>query len=63
MSKVLSTSVSLSVYGNEVVGSSESISCSVGGGVGSGIVALSRVEPRLVVVLSGEVHRLKANSE
>ena len=46
-------------YGNEDVGSSESVSCGVGGGVG----ALGGVEPRLVLVLSGKAHPLKSDSE
>ena len=59
----MSTSVSLSEYGNEDVGSSESVSSGVGGGVGGGVGALGGVEPRLVLVLSGEAHPLKADSE
>ena len=57
------TSVSLSDYGNEDVGSSELVSCGVGSGVGGGVGALGGVEPRLVLVLNGEAHPLKADSE
>ena len=42
----MSTSISLSEYGNEDVGSSGLVSCSVGGGVGGGVGALGGVEPR-----------------
>ena len=59
----MSTSVSLSEYGNEDVGSSELVSCGVGGGVGGDVGALGGVELRLVLVLSGEAHPLKADSE
>ena len=63
LSESESTSVSLSEYGNADVGSSELVSCGVGGGVGGGVGALGGVEPRLVLVLSGEAHPLKADSE
>ena len=59
----MSTSVSLSEYGNEDDGSSESVSSGVGGGVGGGVGALGGVEPQLVLVLSGEANPLKADSE
>ena len=62
-SESVSTSVSLSEYGNEDVGSSTTVFCGVGGGVGGGVGALGGVEPRLVLVLSGEAHPLKADSE
>ena len=63
LSESVSTSVSLSEYGNEDVGSSESVSYGVGAGVGGGVGALGGVEPRLVLVLSGEAHPLKYDSE
>ena len=59
----MSSSISLSEYGNEDVGSSELVSYGVGGGVGGGVRALSSVEPWLVLVLSGKAHLLKADSE
>ena len=43
-------------------GSSELVSCGVGGGVGGGVGALGGVEPRLVLVFSVEAHPLKADS-
>ena len=63
MYESVSTSVSLVEYGNEDVGSSESIAYSVGGGVGGGVGVLGGVEARLVLVVSGKAHPLKADSE
>ena len=55
----MSPLVSLSEYVNEDVGSSESVSCGVGGGVG----ALGGVEPWSVLLHSVEAHPLNADSE
>ena len=59
----MSTSVSLSKYENENVGSSEPVSCWIGGGVDGGVGALCGVKLRLVLVLSAEGNTLKADPE